>query len=262
MKAFKKVTNKISNSKIIKNPIFLVIGLIAIILVIALIYFIFLKYSPIMNFKYEGYAISGKEITENLLGSSEDSNKNKNLELTKIEEQGTIFKKLNDYFVGSKEKTEINLNYPIYINNNSAIYNLAESSTLISKDFEQVTGYPNLSISEGKVYDGNNLERADAKEYIFVKTADEVYINLHEIKIKKTDNGNDISCISTHASASTPLQRHRPAGACKQLGIFLFLRLGESPLFRDRESPEYRLEESRCRCRQRQCRFPIAHLPG
>jgi len=188
MKAFKKVTNKISNSKIIKNPVFLVIGLIAIILVIALIYFIFLKYSPIMNFKYEGYAISGKEITENLLGASEEPNKNKNLELTKIEEQGTIFKKLNDYFVGSKEKTEINLNYPIYINNNSAIYNLAESSTLISKDFEEIAGYPNLSISEGKVYDGNNLERADAKEYIFVKTADEIYINLYEIKIKTTAN--------------------------------------------------------------------------
>ena len=188
MKAFKKVTNKISNSKIIKNPIFLVIGLIAIILVIALIYFIFLKYSPIMNFKYEGYAISGKDITENLLGSSEDSTTNKSLELTKIEEQGTIFKKLNDYFVGNKEKKEINLNYPIYINNNSAIYNLAESSTLISKDFEQVTGYPNLSISEGKIYDGNNLERADAKEYIFVKTADEIYINLSEINIKTTAN--------------------------------------------------------------------------
>ena len=43
---------------------------------------------------------------------------------------------------------------------------------------------------------------------------------------------------------------------------FFFLRLGESPLFRDRKSSEYRLEESRCRCRQRQCRFPIAHLPG
>ena len=188
MKAFKKITNKISNSKIIKNPVFLVIGLIAIILVIALIYFIFLKYSPIMNFKYEGYAISGKDITENLLGSSEDSATNKNIELTKIEEQGTIFKKLNDYFVGNKEKKEINLNYPIYINGNSAIYNLAESSTLITKDFEEIAGYPNLSISEGKVYDGNNLERADGKEYIFVKTADEIYINLYEIKINTTAN--------------------------------------------------------------------------
>ena len=188
MKAFKKVTNKISNSKIIKNPVFLLIGLIVIILVIALLYFIFLKYSPIMNFKYEGYAISGKDITENLLGSSEDSTINKNLELAKIEEQGTIFKKLNDYFVGNKEKTEINLNYPIYINENSAIYNLAENSTLISKDCEEIAGYPNLSIAQGKVYDGNNLERADAKEYIFVKTSDDIFINLYEIKIKTTAN--------------------------------------------------------------------------
>ena len=194
MNAFKKVTNKISNSKIIKNPVFLVIGLIAIILVIALIYFIFLKYSPIMNFKYEGYAISGKEITENLLGASDPSDDeangdtSKNIELTKIEEQGTIFKKLNDYFVGSKEKTEINLDYPIYINNNSAIYNLAEGSMLISKDFEQIASYPNLSISEGKIYDGSNLERADEKEYIFVKTSANIFINLYEIKIVTTAN--------------------------------------------------------------------------
>ena len=172
----------------ISKPMYFAIGLLVVLLIIGIIFFIFLKYSPIMNFKYEGYAISGKEITENLLGSSEDSTTNKNIELTKIEEQGTIFKKLNDYFVGNKEKTEINLNYPIYINNNSAIYNLAESSTLISKDFEEIAGYPNLSISEGKVYDGNNLERADGKEYIFVKTADEIYINLVEIKIKTTAN--------------------------------------------------------------------------
>ena len=188
MNAFKKVTNKIGNSKIVKNPVFLVIGLIAIIVVIALIYFIFLKYSPIMNFKYEGYAISWKEITENLLGSEDSAESNKNLELTKIEEQGTIFKKLNDYFVGSKDKKEINLNYPIYINENSTIYNLSENSILISKDFEEIAGYPNLSIAQGKVYDGNNLERADGKEYIFVKTADEIYINLYEIKIKTTAN--------------------------------------------------------------------------
>ena len=174
----------------ISKPMYFAIGLLVVLLIIAILYFIFLKYSPIMNFKYKGYAISGKEITENLLGSSEEkgSSDSKNLELTKIEEQGTIFKKLNDYFVGSKEKTEINLNYPIYINGNSSLYNLSADSTLISKDFEEVSGYPNLSISEGKIYDGNNLERADAKEYIFVKTTDNIYINLYEIKIKTTAN--------------------------------------------------------------------------
>ena len=189
MNVLKKVAKRVENSKIVKNPKFLVIGLIVIVVLITLIYFIFLKYSPIMNFKYEGYAISGKEITENLLGSSDISDDtNKNIELTKIEEQGTIFKKLNDYFVGNKEKTEINLNYPIYINGNSSLYNLSEGSTLISKNFEEISSYPNLSISEGKIYDGNNLERADAKEYIFVKTTDNIYINLYEIKIKTTAN--------------------------------------------------------------------------
>ena len=189
MNVLKKLTKKVENSKIVKNPKFLVIGLIIILMLITLIYFIFLKYSPIMNFKYEGYAISGKEITENLLsGDSSENNANQNIELTKIEEQGTIFKKLNDYFVGNKEKTEINLNYPIYINGNSSLYNLSEGSTLISKEFEEVSGYPNLSISEGKIYDGNNLERADAKEYIFVKTTDNIYINLVEIKIATTVN--------------------------------------------------------------------------
>ena len=190
MNVLKKVAKKVENSKIVKNPKFLLIGLIIIVAVIALIYFIFLKYSPIMNFKYEGYAISGKEITENLLdsGETDNTNANKNIELTKIEEQGTIFKKLNDYFVGNKEKTEVNLNYPIYINGNSSLYNLSEGSTLISKDFEEISGYPNLSISEGKIYDGNNLERADAKEYIFVKTTDNIYINLYEIKVKTTVN--------------------------------------------------------------------------
>ena len=80
MNVLKKVAKKVENSKIVKNPKFLVIGLIIIIVLITLIYFIFLKYSPIMNFKYEGYAISGKEITENLLsGESSENNANKNI---------------------------------------------------------------------------------------------------------------------------------------------------------------------------------------
>ena len=195
-KVNKKLRNKLSNLEI--KPQFLIIGLVAIITVISLIYFIFLKYSPIMNFKYEGYAVSGKEITENLAGegkSNADKEKNanqvielKNMELVKIEEEETIFKKLNKYFVGNKEKKEIDLNYPIYINDKSTIYNLSQDITLISQEFEEVAGYPNISISDGKVYNGNSLERADGKEYIFAKTKDNIYINLKEMKIESVAN--------------------------------------------------------------------------
>ena len=197
-KVNKKLKNKLSNLEI--KPQFLIIGLVAIITIISLIYFIFLKYSPIMNFKYEGYAVSGKEITEKLLGAYSDKEKGnaqnvdssdndvKNINLAKIEEQGTIFKKLGQYFIGSKEKTEIDLNYPIYINDKNTIYNLNQDITLISKDFEKMAGYPNISISDGKVYNGNSLERSDSKEYILVRTNEGIYINLKEIKINTTVN--------------------------------------------------------------------------
>ncbi len=150
--------------------------------------------------EYEGYGVSGKQITENLLGVSSDKEKGnsqnsdlsdddeKNTSLAKIEEQGTIFKKLNSYFIGNKEKTEIDLSYPIYINDKNTIYNLNQDIILISKNFEQVAGYPNISITDGKVYNGNSLERADSKEYIFTKTEEGIYINLKEIKIGTTAN--------------------------------------------------------------------------
>ena len=196
----KKIFNKVNKIEIKQQ--FLVIGLVAIITLISLIYFIFLKYSPVMNFKYEGYGVSGKQITENLLGagnkdtskesglqnSNLSGNEEKNVSLSKIEEQGTIFKKLNSYFIGNKEKTEIDLSYPIYINDKNTIYNLNQDITLISKNFEQIAGYPNISITDGKVYNGNSLERADSKEYIFAKTEEGIYINLKEIKIGTTAN--------------------------------------------------------------------------
>ncbi len=198
-KVNKKLRNKLSNLEI--KPQFLIMGLIAIITIISLIYLIFLKYSPIMNFKYEGYAVKGKEITENLLGTGNNasiegnsktndvSNKDsKNIDLAKIEEQGTIFKKLGKYFIGNKEKTEIDLNYPIYINDKNTIYNLSQEMILISKDFEKVAGYPNISITDGKVYNGNSLERSDSKEYIFARTDEEIYINLKEIKVNTIAN--------------------------------------------------------------------------
>ena len=46
------------------------------------------------------------------------------------------------YFVGNKEKKEIDLNYPIYINDKSTIYNLSQDITLISQEFEEVAGCP------------------------------------------------------------------------------------------------------------------------
>ena len=61
-------------------------------------------------------------------------------------------------------------------------------------------------MEEGKIYDGSNLERADEKEYIFVKTTDEIYINLYEIKVKTAVNEYTIPVNSILAFAENELR--------------------------------------------------------
>ena len=99
----KKIENKVNikkkNSKQInmihtkKLPIFMVIGLVILAILVIGIYYLFLNFKEIAVIDYEGYAISGKEITETLLGNnSEEDNNKKNLFLTKVYEQDKLYK--------------------------------------------------------------------------------------------------------------------------------------------------------------------------
>ena len=187
----KKEEKKLKNSQRVKKrlPIFIIIGLVIFILLVVGIYYLFLNFKEIAILNYEGYAISGKEITETLLGNNEEEDKNKkNLFLTKIYEQDKIYKKVNDYFIGENKKEEINLSYPIYINDNTALYNLSQDIKLITSDFKEIEGYPNLTVSGGIIYNESDLERVDEKEYIFLKNESNIFMNLKEIKIQTVAN--------------------------------------------------------------------------
>ena len=176
-------------SKVSKKPIFLGIGLVTLIFVAVAIYMLVQNFHAIFTFEYSGYAISGKKITENLLGNNEEEENNKkNLFLTRIQEQDKLYKKVNDYFVGETNKEEINLSYPIYINNNTALYNLSQDVKLITVDFQEISGYPNLTVSAGIVYNQTDLERIDEKEYIFLRNENNIFTNLKEITIQTTAN--------------------------------------------------------------------------
>ena len=100
----KKIQNnknkQVNNIHTKKLPIFMIIGFAILTLLIVGIYYLFLNFKEIAILDYEGYAISGKEITETLLGNnSEEDNNKKNLFLTKVYEQDKLYKKVNDYFV-------------------------------------------------------------------------------------------------------------------------------------------------------------------
>lgn len=169
-----------------KPPVFILFLLIFIIIVFYLIYSIGLNFKPVAIIQYDGYAVAGKELVENLLRS--DLNAKKYINAVKIEEDSAIYKKIASYFVGEEKKTKINLDYPIYINQNIALLNMNEDSTLITTDLESVKGYKNSTLTNGCLYNVDGFERADFNDYLFLKSSDNVFMNSKEIEIKTNTN--------------------------------------------------------------------------
>ena len=183
----KKQNKKLENKKVKwikkeKMPIFLLIGILLICISLILFYYIGIRYAPVNTILYGGYGIEAKKLTQNLK-SENFENIDASMNLLKVEEQETIYKRLNTYYIGGNEKKGIDLNYPIYINEKSAMLNLSEDTKLITKNFETVEGYPNFTLAEGKMYNSYDLTRADGNEYIFIETPEKTYITGKDIKI-------------------------------------------------------------------------------
>lgn len=160
----------------------MIIAIIVMIASIIGIYYAGLYFSPEEVIPYSGYAISGKQLTQNLLNNSynEDENKPK---IVKIEEQDMLFKRWNKYYVGREENIEVNIDYPIYINGKTALYNLASDNILITQDFEEISSYPRYTLVDGILYNEGDLERADQNLYLFIKNENNIFISQNNINV-------------------------------------------------------------------------------
>ncbi len=177
--------NKKNKSK--NKPLFLLIGLIFVILISIIIYNIFIKLNPYTIVDNTSYAITDMNFSDNLTITDEER-AIKSVELMQIDENSTIFERLNSFFVNSDSNTQINSDYPMYQNDNIAVYNLSEEMKLITSNYEEIQGYSNFILSEKKMYNRHDLTRADNNEYIFLKNKDNMYINVTEIKVKTVLN--------------------------------------------------------------------------
>ena len=173
-------------------PIFILIGIIIIFLILTIIYYVFLRYAPEKIISYNGYAIEGKTMVESLK-SGDIENAEKYINLVEVHENDLLYKRLNLYYIGDNDKIEIDINYPIYINDGSTLLNLGENTNLITINYEQVDGYPEFMLTGGRMYNGDDLTRADGNQYIFLKSEDEIYTNVQKIKVKTLINEYEIN---------------------------------------------------------------------
>ena len=178
---------QIKQIKIKNFPRFILVAIILLLIILIGLYYLFLYYKPETIIPYAGYAIEPKMMEENLKSGNKEEIE-KTIDLVKVEDQDILFKRLNGYYIGGKEKQRIDIQYPIYINENQAILNLSEDTKLITVNYEEVEGYPEFTITGGIMYNGSDLTRADGNEYLFLKNAEEIYTNVKEMTIKTTYN--------------------------------------------------------------------------
>ena len=187
----KGLNNKTRRINTKNLPTFILIGLILMLIIIAIIYYVFLRYAPEMIITYSGYAVEGKSMVENLK-NSDMSNIDPYLGLIEVHENDLLYKRLNSYYIGEDDKKEIDINYPIYINEGNALLNIGKNTKLITVNYEEVEGYPDFMMADGVMYNGADITRADGNKYIFLKSEDEIYTNVGAIKVTTSSNEYNI----------------------------------------------------------------------
>ena len=191
----KRNTKKNKDSK--KFSTFMLCGMLLLIIIVTLIYFLIIYYKPEYIVKYSGYAVKENVIEKNLKAENIEEVE-KYVEMVKVEEDNQIFRKLNTYYVGGEsQKEQITIQYPIYVNGKASIYNILGDMKLITVNYEEVEGYPEFVITEGVMYNGDDLTRADSNEYLFLKNEEDIYINTKEITIKTSNEEYKIPEYST-----------------------------------------------------------------
>lgn len=103
---------------------------------IILIYFSYIKFSPVMNVDVGGYLFTSNQIVENLL----QENQKDKIEYEKVKVNDVIYQQRDDLFVGETKKVKINASLPLLSSDGSTLYNFTENGypTTMASDISEV----------------------------------------------------------------------------------------------------------------------------
>lgn len=164
------------------KKLFVLLGLLA----VSLFILIYGRYRVYTTIDINGYAITSDSVTKNLYSAKIDEKKDK-VDYTKVKEYDTVYKRLDNLYVGEKSKKNINKSYPIFSKDNSRIINISPGSMLIDDKFNTYTGYNSFILTEGKLYNTSDNELADNNNYILLNVNEGIYINSKPVTITYDD---------------------------------------------------------------------------
>ncbi len=172
------------------NEFPLIIMVVVAVIVIILVN-VYLNFRPYKTIDKKGYAVLSENMTYNLMNNN-TVNDTLNVGVVGVNSGDSIYKQVDSYYVGEKDKKEIDMDYPLYSIDGLTIYSITDNFTLIDRNFNRVAGYPGLSITSGILYNDGDTEPADDIDYIFAHLNNSVLLGLQTITIKTAYNEYNI----------------------------------------------------------------------
>lgn len=184
MKEAKTKKNKYIN----EFPLIIMVVVAVIVIILVNIY---LNFRPYKTIDKKGYAVLSQNMTYNLMNNS-TVNDTLNVGVVGVNSGDSIYKQVDSYYVGEKDKKEIDMDYPLYSIDGLTIYSITDNFTLIDRNFNRVAGYSGLSITSGILYNDGDTEPADDIDYVFAHLNNSVLLGLQTTTIKTAYNEYNI----------------------------------------------------------------------
>ena len=144
------------------------------------LYYVY-RIKPFDSLQDDGFVIISDEIYTDLKQGI-DNAQTKHISLYQVNADDELYSnKVGGLFVG-EEKQKVNIKYPMFVSDGSAVMNFNGNAMLITNDFENIETYSNLYLSNGVTFNSNK-KQADLEDFILLKLANGLYINAQNTRI-------------------------------------------------------------------------------
>ena len=138
------------------------------------------SFAEYIRLNLDGYAVENGTVTASLGKYPDDEEINKTISLSSFEAMDYVYSQGDNLYVGEKHKTQLDADYPVYVNEGTSLLLLNDGAVLYDENFVQVSTYQGMLISDGYAYNSDG-EQADAANYLFLGMQNGNYVNLGDI---------------------------------------------------------------------------------
>ncbi|MGI6606062.1 MAG: hypothetical protein ACOX2X_03350 [Peptococcia bacterium] len=153
---------------------------LAVVIIAVLLFAKFYQLKTVGILENSTYALTDNRITQSLFSDDVPPEKAV-IEPTKAESLTPLYELGGNLYIGER-KNKLNSAYPLFVNDATAIMNINNSAKLITEDFERVSSYYGLYVSDGISFNADK-ERADAETFILLELANKLYINAQQMEV-------------------------------------------------------------------------------